>query len=160
MSIEIENPETLVGKIDAAANLIEQIGLALSIGDINHAKQAKESAARLLRLATDEVAEFEYSGAGLIAGERARQVSSEGWTPAHDDAHRTGELLDAGLSYGYAAINVGHPAMARPPKEWPWTEEWWKPSEDPVRNLVKAGALFAAEIDRVQRARMNEDSGE
>ena len=29
--------------------------------------------------------------------------------------------------------------------------EWWKPSIDPVRNLAKAGALIAAEIDRLQR---------
>jgi len=34
---------------------------------------------------------------------------------------------------------------------WPWEREAWKPSEDPIRNLVKAGALIAAEIDRLQR---------
>ena len=34
---------------------------------------------------------------------------------------------------------------------WPWSDKWWKPSDDPVRNLVKAGALLAAEIDRLQR---------
>ena len=35
---------------------------------------------------------------------------------------------------------------------WPWDMKWWKPSdEDPIRNLVKAGALIAAEIDRLQR---------
>ena len=32
--------------------------------------------------------------------------------------------------------------------DWPWPPEFWKPSDDPVRNLVKAGALIAAEIDR------------
>ena len=32
-------------------------------------------------------------------------------------------------------------------------EEWWKPSADPVRNLEKAGALIAAEIDRLLRQR-------
>jgi hypothetical protein len=34
---------------------------------------------------------------------------------------------------------------------WPWDPSWWKPSPDPIRNLVKAGALIAAEIDRLQR---------
>jgi hypothetical protein len=34
---------------------------------------------------------------------------------------------------------------------WPWDQDWWKPSPDPIRNLVKAGALIAAEIDRLQR---------
>jgi len=34
---------------------------------------------------------------------------------------------------------------------WPWGSEWWKPSKDPIRDLVKAGALIAAEIDRLQK---------
>lgn len=36
------------------------------------------------------------------------------------------------------------------PDEWPWDPSWWKPSPDPVANLVKAGALIAAEIDRLR----------
>jgi hypothetical protein len=32
---------------------------------------------------------------------------------------------------------------------WPWSFEWWKP-KDRIRNLVRAGALIAAEIDRLQ----------
>lgn len=36
------------------------------------------------------------------------------------------------------------------PDRWPWAPEAWKPDPDPVRNLVKAGALIAAEIDRLQ----------
>jgi hypothetical protein len=46
----------------------------------------------------------------------------------------------------------------RPPRfDWPWDASWWKPSNDPVRNLVKAGALIAAEIDRLQRAAASTD---
>lgn len=30
-------------------------------------------------------------------------------------------------------------------------EKWWKPSDDPIRNLVKVSALIAAEIDRLKR---------
>jgi len=37
--------------------------------------------------------------------------------------------------------------------EWPFSSEWWKPAQDPIRNLVKAGALIAAEIDHLQRNR-------
>ena len=33
---------------------------------------------------------------------------------------------------------------------WPFDDEWFKPSIDPVRQLTKAGALIAAEIDRLQ----------
>ncbi len=91
------------------------------------------------------------TGAELIAEERTRQIEVEGWTPQTDDRHQRGELLDAALSYSRVAINVGHPAMNNPPREWPWASCWWKPSPDKVRNLVKMGALIAAEIDRLQR---------
>jgi len=38
------------------------------------------------------------------------------------------------------------------PFNWPWEDRFWKPTpNDRVRELVKAGALIAAEIDRVQR---------
>jgi hypothetical protein len=35
---------------------------------------------------------------------------------------------------------------------------WWKPStpNDSIKQLVKAGALIAAEIDRLQRVKDNE----
>ena len=36
------------------------------------------------------------------------------------------------------------------PKNWPWDAGWWKPS-DRRRNLVKAGALILAEIERLDR---------
>jgi hypothetical protein len=38
------------------------------------------------------------------------------------------------------------------PPGWPWGTSWFKPSGDDIRDLVKAGALIAAEIDRLQRA--------
>lgn len=61
MSIEMKNPETLVGKIDAAWNNVEQFGMALAIGDTAHAKLAKMEAARLLSLALDQARELEES---------------------------------------------------------------------------------------------------
>ena len=33
---------------------------------------------------------------------------------------------------------------------WPWAAEWWKP-KDCRRNLVRAGALILAEIERLDR---------
>lgn len=89
------------------------------------------------------------TGIELIAAERARQITTEGFTAAHDAMHARGELHDAAASYMLAAINCGHPAMQIPPREWPWAPSWWKPAPDPVRNLVKAAALLAAEIDRL-----------
>ena len=32
---------------------------------------------------------------------------------------------------------------------WPWAQDFWKP-KDQLRNLVRAGALIAAAIDRLQ----------
>lgn len=113
----------------------------------------------------------ELDGAALIAAERRRQVAVVGWTPDHDDKRQNGELLLAAgcyvnaavVSASYAASNarlgVNHDPMVAltghnncPWPSWPWGGEWWKPSADPVRNAVKAGALIAAEIDRLQRA--------
>lgn len=90
------------------------------------------------------------TGIELISEERIRQLCKEGWTPEHDDTHDMGELLRGGAAYALAA-NAGADALI--PASWPWSQRWWKPSDDPVRNLVKAGALIAAEIDRLQRKR-------
>lgn len=83
-------------------------------------------------------------------------MKKEGWTPGHDDLHRKFQLTKAALSYALAVCSpdlwsVARGFMQAPAWDWPWSKKWWKPSEDPVRNLVKAGALIAAEIDRLQR---------
>jgi hypothetical protein len=95
------------------------------------------------------------SGSEMISTERERQVTSEGWTPEHDDEHDKAELAQAAgyylheaiikTKYGTNSLHYEHPIR------WPWEEKSWKPSEDPARNLVKAGALIAAEIDRLSR---------
>lgn len=87
-------------------------------------------------------------GAGLIAAERLRQVTAEGWTPEHDAEHGDGSIAMAAASYAIHDAAIC-PMTARGWGLWPWAEKWWKPSDDPVKNLVRAGALIAAEIDRV-----------
>ena len=93
------------------------------------------------------------NGIQLIAAERTRQIEDEQWTPEHDDEHRNGELVEAAVCYAEAAgIQIrGGCGWERVPESWPWQPEWWKPSDDPNRNLVKSGALIAAEVDRRQR---------
>ena len=85
------------------------------------------------------------TGADLIKEERTRQIEKEGWTAKHDSTHEPGELVQAAVCYAL------HDKIENPPFEdtyqFPWGKEWWKPS-DYIRNLVKAGALIAAEIDR------------
>ena len=96
------------------------------------------------------------NGVELITAERQRQIDAEGWTPEHDDEHKNAEILSAAVCYSQIArgIEYGHRlgdvANAVYPS-WPWDLEWLKPSPDPIRNLVKAGALICAEIDRLQR---------
>jgi len=38
------------------------------------------------------------------------------------------------------------------PDRWPWGTDTWRPDVDPVVNLARAGALLAAEIDRLHEA--------
>ena len=46
-------------------------------------------------------------------------------------------------------------------RRWPWDDEWWKPTpDDRIRELVKAGALIAAEIDRLLRDTAPNDARE
>lgn len=102
-----------------------------------------------------EVSEQQPSGATLIAAERQRQIDAEGWTPEHDAEHDSDDLACAAVCYAT-------PPHLRPlsgeapggPARWPWERRFWKPTpDDRVRELVKAGALVAAEIDRLQARR-------
>ncbi|WP_244111654.1 hypothetical protein [Burkholderia cepacia] len=82
-----------------------------------------------------------------VLAERRRQVDQEGWTPAHDDQYRDHELSCAAGCY--AMYTLAHPA-GDPPPAWPWAANWWKPTTH-RRNLVKAGALIQAAIERLDR---------
>ncbi|HAW8056303.1 TPA: hypothetical protein JLP81_000172 [Escherichia coli] len=81
-----------------------------------------------------------------VIAERQRHQSAEGWTPEHDDQYSKSQLLWASSCY---VLNAIHP-FNRIPFDWPWTPEWWKPT-NPRRDLVKAGALILAEIERIDR---------
>lgn len=113
------------------------------------------------------------AGISLIAAERKRQVESEGWTPRHDDEHDGSELAWAAVCYAapspvlanvlrYRPCNCrsascehigGMIQKARPCDPWPWDGEWDKRTKHTaIRKLQIAGALIAAEIDRLLRA--------
>lgn len=84
------------------------------------------------------------TGVELIAEERKRQIGEEGWHTEHDDDHDSGELTSAAHAY-----------LENNPVYWPWESSSWKPSSR-IRDLVKAAALIAAEIDRLQRLESRE----
>lgn len=93
-----------------------------------------------------------------VLAERRRQVVEEGWTPEHDDAHTDGSLARAAACYaegpsGRSRVEVWGQRKVLVPVIWPlsWSALWWKPSENRRRDLVKAGALILAEIERLDR---------
>ncbi len=98
------------------------------------------------RIAELEARAFNPAILDVIA-ERQRQQSVEGWTPEHDNAYQNSELADAAACYAIHAHNQGFST----PAHWPWSPDWWKQS-GARRDLVKAGALILAEIERIDRA--------
>lgn len=48
MSIELDNPKTVYDKVDAAANYVEQIRIAIAVGDIKRANQSIDTIGQLL----------------------------------------------------------------------------------------------------------------
>lgn len=93
----------------------------------------------------------------LIRKERERQISKEGYDADHDGHHIRGELSEAAAAYAKctSAMLRGADADEFPADmmvdagDWPFEESAWKLTDDPIRNLVKAGALIVAELDRL-----------
>ncbi len=91
-----------------------------------------------------------------VIAERHRQVDVEGWTPEHDDEHDDGAMAVAAACYALADRKALEVQTVRIEGLWQWTgwsALWFKP-KDRRRNLVRAGALLLAEIERLDRAAM------
>jgi hypothetical protein len=88
------------------------------------------------------------SGMERIRLERLRQVETEGYTPSSDDNYKRSELRKAAGCYELAALN--NDDSPTPPRQWPWSADKWKP-KGILRNLERAGALYQADIDRLER---------
>jgi hypothetical protein len=97
------------------------------------------------------------NGAERIAKERQRQIEKEGWTAEHDDGYLEDELAIAAACYAFPDNVRLHPVKAGetrlPLVNCFWPEPMcWKPTPgNRIRELEKAGALIAAEIDRLLR---------
>ena len=116
--------------------------------ETDHVQCGEASALARIALASLEAEPVAFNPAILdVASERQRQMSIEGWTSEHDDAYQNSELADAAACYAINAHNQGFST----PAHWPWDPEWWKQS-GARRDLVKAGALILAEIERIDRA--------
>ncbi|MFN3200070.1 MAG: hypothetical protein ACE366_16860 [Bradymonadia bacterium] len=105
------------------------------------------------------------TGAERIAIERHRQLTAEGWTHQHDAKHTGHEITLAAIAYAASALPNGNAVILAKPGEhgrrlyldpFPWDSSWDKrPTgsssiREKIRALEKAGALLAAEIDRLK----------
>ncbi len=92
------------------------------------------------------------SGVDLIASERRRQIEHHGFNAGHDDCHENEELACAAAWYAmphWARKDADDKRLILWPDGW---GEWQKSrSDERVRDLEKAGALIAAEIERLKR---------
>lgn len=124
--------------------------------------------------------DINISGAELITLERQRQVIVEGYTAEHDSKQIEGELAMAAICYAnpqrrrVLKANDDYPNlpvvkeinpktqqeetfMLVPDSFWPFSLRDWKPSQKDqhdlrgrLRDLQKAGAFIAAEMDRIR----------
>lgn len=118
----------------------------------------------------------DLNGVEMIQAERERQTGSLGYDEAHDDEHTEGELALAAICYAApdrVFIRTQHDedvvSFADP---WPWSEDednrrtdtgrllsnriesyHGQTIEERIDQLAQAGALIAAEIDRLLRLR-------
>ncbi len=106
------------------------------------------------------------TGIELIQEERARQVA-KGYNEEHDDGESAFQLSTAAGHYIANAQNKNFKdhshndgtALARFQirnfetdkwsQEWPWKDKDGRKNADVMTSLIKAGALIAAEIDRL-----------
>lgn len=127
-----------------------------------------------LRAENEALQKDRTSGVWSIAVERARQETVERWSAEHDDEHTDGSLALAAVCYahpspkmrtaqvrvdvaGRGECPIWETRSVTVPRDWPesWSVCWWKPA-DRIRDLTRAGALIAAELDRLERAALSE----
>lgn len=94
-------------------------------------------------------------GSMRVVDERLQQLGGEDFTLSDDVQYTQNELLIAALHYIEAALiediegvtYEGVPPALGGDREWPFDETRWKPTSS-FGNLVKAGALLMADVDR------------
>lgn len=105
----------------------------------------------------------EASGAWLISQERLRQSVVHGWSADTDDFYTAGELVAAAMAYSQLGLCPPVNRQLEGIDFWPaamsriYDKRQPQDAQDKLdhtlRCLVKAGALLAAEIDRLQRVK-------
>lgn len=100
------------------------------------------------------------NGLERIALEFGRQKQLPARTMESDDEMDNDELAMAATVYATPLDRRLFDTFGIP-KDWPWSLDTWEPTpNDRITELAKAGALIAAEIDRIQRARDGAQRGD
>ena len=86
------------------------------------------------------------SGAQAIADERRRQIA-KGYTPEHDDDHAVFQFVATAVAYLGGSLPIAKP----------WAIKRVNPGSGYYerRDLVRAGALIAAAIDRLDHVEID-----
>lgn len=88
------------------------------------------------------------TGAEQIAAERATH-EERGYTAEHDANHII-SLREAARAYIHHSIGLAYGVdLTAEECGWPWDEKYWHPADE-LRDLVRAGALVAADIDATE----------
>lgn len=152
--------QQIVGEIDLTAIIFAVNGIKAQALTIEEAPKAGGySLQNLLSHLADRPSDVK-DGVASIAEERARQIKEKDFNDSHDDCATNGQLAKAAACYAMHSARLSDyragMEQATPEErgkampQWPWDIEWWKPTTR-RRDLVKAGALIAAEIDRLDR---------
>jgi len=94
------------------------------------------------------------TGIEIIAKERQRQIDYVGKKPETHCDIEDGQLRKAAVAYSFAHNHFKNQSESnkRPPIIFPFDSFFWNPDkENDIKNLAKAGAYIAAEIDRLLR---------
>jgi hypothetical protein len=133
-------------------HIVENARIASGLPDNTHNREKMRAALAVAGVMAQSKASRD------VITERERQKTVEGWTPDHDDDHDDDALSKAAACYALAGTNQDESLYIHGSWKgltdlfWPWDAEWWKP-KDRRRNLVRAGALILAEIERLDRTR-------
>ncbi|MHC4621481.1 MAG: hypothetical protein ACYTEQ_27380 [Planctomycetota bacterium] len=91
------------------------------------------------------------TGLELIAEERREQVEIHGYDAAHDRHNDQGELAESALCVLAMAQNHDGTAELYWPASWSYNWQQKVEAKDRMGKLIVAGALIAAELDRMQQ---------
>lgn len=96
-------------------------------------------------------------GVEPVLYERCAMMNTPGHTRT-EDIYTLAQLLQGALCYAETAlVQIQKGVTNLPPcyvhKDWPWERKDFKPGNDPLENLAKAGAFLVAETERLMRER-------